>query len=123
MNITQFELQRQKAGLDYDMLSPMGQSYAHFRFIGHFRSAPTIWDAHLYSLAYYFKEIRPSASATQPVRQFILVGDESDTGRKITIGLNLPIIDKPVIMKTMIMIRQYKRLRYGCYEYGELITI
>ena len=42
--------------------------------------------------------------------------------RSITIGLNVAAIDPPVLLKTTIMIRKYKRLRVGRHEFGEQTT-
>jgi hypothetical protein len=39
--------------------------------------------------------------------------------RSITIGLNVTAIDPPVLLKTTIMIRKYKRLHAGRHEFGE----
>jgi hypothetical protein len=44
-------------------------------------------------------------------------------GRKIEIGLNLPKIDETTILKTIIMVRQYKRLSHGRHDYGEKISV
>jgi hypothetical protein len=37
----------------------------------------------------------------------------------LTVGLNLTAIDEPTIKKTLIMIRNFKRLKLGRHEWGE----
>lgn len=114
----EFEQQLTKQQQTYELLSPLGEAACHVRFSGPFQGKLIIWDAHLQTLAYY---VRNRETRDRKVRQFIDVGAEGTQGRHITIGLNLPIIDEPVILKTMIMIRQYKRLAMGRHEYGEWV--
>ena len=109
-------------GKPYELFSTVSKQYAHFRFSGEFLQQPVIWDAHLYTLAYYFNEVVETSQPPQ-ARQFIEVGELNSAGRVIRIALNLPVIDEPAIIKTIIMIRQYKRLASGHYEYGEMIKL
>lgn len=109
-------------GKPYELINPGCDQYAHFRFSGKFLQQSVIWDAHLYTLAYYFNEVVETSQPHQ-ARQFIEVGEPSSSGRIIRIALSLPVIDEPAIIKTMIMIRQYKRLASGHYEYGETINL
>lgn len=104
------------------MVACQSHQYAHFRFTGNFAQKSLIWDAHLYTLAYYFNQVVES-SQPHRVRQFIHVGELTPAGRRIEIGLNLSVIDEPTIVKTMIMVRQYKRLASGRYEYGETVNV
>ena len=41
---------------------------------------------------------------------------------QLNVGLDLPIIDEPVIKKTIIMIRNYKLLAVGKIEFGIACT-
>jgi hypothetical protein len=118
----QFDLACQAQGKSYEMLTWHAHQYAHFRFTGEFAEKSLIWDAHLYTLAYYFNTVVES-SQPHRARQFIDVGELTPSGRCIHIGLNLPEIDEPAIIKTMIMVRQYKRLASGRYEYGETVDV
>ncbi|MGD8783460.1 MAG: hypothetical protein PVF28_08425 [Thioalkalispiraceae bacterium] len=108
---------------DYECLAPAGGGMAHFRFIGQFEGKPVIWDAYLYTLAYYVDEIAKLSQADRVIRQFIQVGDQNEMGRKIEVGLNLTGIDEASILKTIIMIRQYKKLSHGRHEYGEKVSV
>jgi hypothetical protein len=118
----QFDLACHAQGKSYEMLAWQSHQYAHFRFTGKFAEKSLIWDAHLYTLAYYFSQVVESSQPLR-VRQFIEVGELTPSGRRIDIGLNLPVIDEPAIVKTMIMVRQYKGLASGRYEYGETINV
>ena len=122
MTPEQFELACQAQGKTHEMVAWPSNQYAHFRFTGNFAQKSLIWDAHLYTLAYYFNQVVESSQPHQ-VRQFIDVGELTPAGRQIEIGLNLPVIDEPAIVKTMIMVRQYKRLASGRYEYGETVNV
>lgn len=104
---------------DYELLSPLAQPVVHVRFRGVFEHKTTIWDAYIYSLAAYAKEKRTLGDPRYPLRPFIDVGELTNVGRRINIGLALDKIEQPTIIKTMIMIRQYKRLRAGRHEFGE----
>lgn len=123
MDITAFKQQLALSSLDYEPVSTLDNRYVRFRFVGEFMGESIIWDAHLYTLAYYIHEIANLSQPESSTRQFIHVGDVGKMGRKIEIGLNLPLIGEPAIIKTMIMIRQYKRLSNGCHEYGETISV
>ena len=124
INVTpeQFESVCLSEGKTFQQLDTCEDQYAHFRFTGIFAQKSLIWDAHLYTLAYYFNRVVES-SQPHRVKQFIEVGEHTCNGRRIDIGLHLPVIDEPAIIKTMIMIRQYKRLASGRYEYGEIVSV
>jgi len=122
VNPEEFDKHCLAQGKSYEPVGHIGNQYTHFRFSGKFLQQPVIWDAHLYTLAYYMNEVLRT-SRPHRARQFIDVGELSTSGRIIRIALNLPVIDEPAIIKTMIMIRQYKRLASGRYEYGETIKL
>ena len=53
---------------------------------------------------------------------YIEIRDGSESVFQIQVGLDLPIIDEQVIRKTIIMIRNYKRLAIGRIEFGSMHT-
>jgi hypothetical protein len=118
MDPTEFEQQLANQGQNYQLLTPLGEAHCHLRFTGPFQGKPVLWDAYLQTLSYYVRHHSPVLNCA---RQFLEVGETGEHGRLIRIGLNLPVIDEPVILKTLIMIRQYKRLAPGRHEFGELI--
>ena len=99
-------------------------SAADFEFEGVYENRVIRWHCHLVTLAGIAAH---TGQALQ--RQFIeidpqpLSHDSEIPQLKITVGLNVPAIDDSVIEKTIIMIRNYKRLRSGRHEYGEQVTI
>ena len=123
MDIDAFNQKIAATGHDFECLTPMNQAAVQFRFVGKFIDESVIWDAHLYTLAYYVYEVAKLSQKGTSIRQFIHVGDVDNMGRKIEIGLNLSLIDRPAIIKTMIMVRQYKRLTNGRHEYGKTISV
>lgn len=77
----------------------------------------TLWDATVMTLAHY-REFAGGAAAGPALRQFIEVGPQQGRMRRLVIALNVPEIDTPVLLKTIIMVRKYKRLRRGRHECG-----
>lgn len=116
----EFEQQLARCGAQYELLTTLNAPACHFRFTGPFQGKQVIWDAQLQTLAYY---VRNGAIQGQDVRQFIEVEKAGERGIPINIALNLSVIDQPTILKTIIMIRQYKRLAPGRHEFGETVKI
>ncbi len=101
---------------DYRLIGTPYDDHVHIRFTGPFRGRQVTWDARIVTLAHAARS-RP-ASSTAELRQFIEVGQDNGDTRQLGIGLNVDRIDEPAILKTIIMIRQYRRLREGRHEYG-----
>jgi len=123
--MTLHDFQRELTSLDTDFtqLAPFHEHHQHVLFVGPFCEQETIWDAHIYTLPYYHRAVKNISTSRINCRAFLDVGDINEHGRKIEIGLHLPYLDVPSLQKTMIMVRQYKRLTLGRYEYGETIII
>lgn len=85
----------------------LGGPQLRVRFIGRFEQAEVVWDAHLLALG------QAADSA-----QFIEIATPTARGRPIRIGLAVARIDRPTLLKTIIMVRNYKRLRLGRHEFG-----
>ncbi len=84
-----------------------GPDRARIRFIGRFEGEPVVWKAQLRALA---------AEAGLP--QYLEIGPAEADGRPIEIGLAVPAIDECVMLKTVIMVRNYRRLRVGRHEFA-----
>lgn len=123
VDIDSFKQKLANSDHDFECLTPLNGGYVQFRFVDEFMGESIIWDAHLYTLAYYLYEVVNLSQSDASVHPFIHVGDMDKTMRKIEVCLNLPFIEAPAIVKTMVMIRQYKRLVIGRHEYGEKISI
>jgi hypothetical protein len=110
-------LPARRRDLDYTLLEPLAPGQARFTFAGPFEGRVVVWDTTLCTLAHYHD--RQPALAV-PVRRspFIEVGAATDRGRRLIVALDIPDIDAPAIGRTLIMIRQYKRLRRGRHEFG-----
>lgn len=93
---------------------------AVFNFSGRFAGREVLWHCQLVTLASIARQ-----SQCRQQRQFIEIlsnpGAElaESAELQIRIGLNVAAIDAAVIEKTIIMIRNYKRLQIGRYEYGD----
>jgi hypothetical protein len=109
-----------ESGEDYLLVSQSDSATAHIRFPGTFENAPVIWDATVRALQCRNGE-NEAIDAPQR-RQYIDIAPQGFPMRSIAIGLNVAAIDPPVLLKTAIMIRKYKRLRVGRHEFGEQTT-
>lgn len=107
--IKAFQEQIESSGEDYITLDPLGNERARVQFLGPFEGSLTLWDATLMTLA-----------AAGVARNTISIGEEGPNGRAIEIALTTQRIDHPTVLKTLMMVRQYKRLRVGRHEYGPL---
>jgi len=105
---------RDRHGIRFTLLEAIRPEQARFTFTGPFQGQDIRWDATLVTLA------SSSSHTTEiPSRPFIEIGELSPQGRVLIVGLDIPVIDEPAILRTIIMIRQYKRLRFGRHEFGE----
>lgn len=108
-------------GRDYRCMEPPARDHAHIRFTGTFQGDEVIWDAVIVTLAHEFRERYPAgerSTTNVSLPQFIEVGATENGMRKLRVGLNVPRIDAATLHKTIIMIRNYKRLRPGRHEYA-----
>ncbi len=87
------------------LLDEPGGPQVRLRFSGPFEGRTVTWDA-TFRIA---QRGEPNA---------IEIGAEGPAGLPLTVTLALPCFDLPAIRKTVIMIRQYKRLHYGRHEFG-----
>lgn len=116
--------ERKSAKDTFECLTPLGGPQARVRFSGALQGEGVIWDATLITLHQYAKEllgtdITSGDEADIELRQFIHIGAPNPQGRPLLVGLMVEAIDAPTIRKTMIMIRQYKRLQPGRHEFGQ----
>jgi hypothetical protein len=110
---------------DWTALGPIGPGSARGRFAGRFYGRPVRWDAEILTLNERRRRLQAAGEVSGgelTLRQFIEIGEETAEGRRLTVGLNLPAIDEPAVRKTMVMIRNYKRLRCGRHDYGEPVV-
>jgi hypothetical protein len=90
---------------------------AKIRFAGMFQGAEVLWDATVMTLARY-NALQAESRLPASRYRFIDIDPRGDTTRKIMIVLDLEKIDRPALLKTIIMVRKYKRLHTGRHEFG-----
>ena len=107
-----FRQQLAASGSAYVLLEEHpARHFANIRFLGLFQGREVIWNARLLAL-------RSGADNMMPRKQFIEVTPRDAFDYDLNVGLAVPEIDKPTILKAIIMIRKYKRLRAGYHEFG-----
>jgi hypothetical protein len=113
-----YPLARELHGICYTLLAAPDSGQAHFTFSGRFQNREIVWDASLLTLARYHSG-QPAASQPVVRSAFLDIGSAGAHGRAIRIALDIDQIDEPAILRSIIMIRNYKRLRPGRHEFGE----
>lgn len=94
---------------DYQALGPLGGDELRLRFRGPYDGGEVMWDAHFMTRAH---------CGTETTYNFIDIGTEGLHGRQLTVVLDVDCFDAPTLRKTIIMVRQYRRLRPGRHEFG-----
>ena len=97
-------------GQDWLLVSQDDDQRARVRFTGLFQGGAVVWDCCFMTL-----------DSTAACRNFIEIEEAGAQGVPLTVGLALACIDRSAIEKMVIMIRNYKRLRPGRHEYGEIV--
>jgi len=105
------------SGQDFIYTGEPADDCTGIRFLGTFQGVELVWDATIMTLAFY-NECQARNYRPQTRRQFIDVAQSGNILRRIDIGLDLKRIDNPVLLKTIIMTRKYKRLHTGRHEFG-----
>jgi hypothetical protein len=112
-----YPLAREFQGISYSLLAVPGAEQARFAFSGTFQGREMIWDTTLITLARYHAE-QPDAGQSVLLSAFLEIGGKTAIGRAIRVALDIPRIDEPALLRTIIMIRNYRRLRPGRHEFG-----
>ena len=119
---TQAPLTSYQRQFDYALLSPLGGQTAHIQFKGPFQGQEVLWDTQLITLREIYNqgiaEEIYSEKDTVSLLQFIEINKKGAAELTLTVSIDVPTIDTPTVLKTIIMIHNYKRLRYGRHEYG-----
>lgn len=101
-------------GEDFALLSGLPDTWAHVQFIGRFEGREVAWDMRLYTLARYQQERDdlPAASAAS-LRGLMHIELVSESLCQLEVALKVAAIDASTILKTIVMMRNYRRLRVG----------
>jgi len=105
--VAALQVQLAEQGREFLIDEWTGSGEARIRFIGQFEGEPVVWKARLRALA---------PDGTGP--QYLDIGPAEADGRPIEIGLAVPAIDEAVMLKTLIMVRNYRRLCPGRHEFA-----
>lgn len=101
-------------GEPFLLLSDSSSEQAHLRFNGRFLGAEVVWDCFFVTL-----ESELQLYKLPSIRCFIEIGPAGKHGVPLRVGLNIARIERADILKMMVMIRNYRRLRRGRLEFGE----
>ena len=108
---------------DYHLLQPIQPELARFRFDATFQLRPIQWQAELITLQHYYDICVEEGIYTQAekmeLQQFIDIADTETEPRPIRIALAIPQVNQASLLKTIIMLRNYKRLQTGRHSYGD----
>jgi acid phosphatase class B len=118
--VVAFRSQLERLGCDYICNTRLPDSSASVSFLGRLHGHPVLWNMTLATLA-HFRQAQAAAGFAAAQALFPCPFIEIEQGVEgvypIRVGLDLPFIDDPVIKKSIIMIRNYKRLAPGKTEF------
>jgi hypothetical protein len=109
------------SGRDFLCDTLLPQSCATVLFLGRFQGEVVVWDMEVATLEYYRQlELKRNSSEIDKYDElpFIEIKEGLDGRFPLRVGLALAEIDEPVIKKTIIMLRNYKRLIIGRINFG-----
>ncbi len=119
--VIMFRADLQKLDSDFICSTSLPDASVCVSFLGPFQGRTVLWNLTLSTLKHYrdmlAKEIPPSESGSG-IRPFMEIKKGSNGVYPLTVCLDLAAIDEPVIKKTIIMMRNYKRLALGRMEFG-----
>ncbi|MEO1767093.1 hypothetical protein [Thiobacter aerophilum] len=106
-------------GRDYLILTPLPAAFAEVRFLGCIEGRAVVWRLRLATLEQY--QVEHGLLPTPPARArgvMDLSKEQPDCWRA-QVALAVPVIDEPVVRKTIVMMRNYRALRAGCKVWGD----
>jgi hypothetical protein len=113
-DIDAFREELESTGREYRLLDRPDEKRVTLQFTGRFQDREVIWNATVVALDRH----DGGADGPEARRQFIDIAPGDGVMRDIIVGLDLGQIDHPALLKTIIMIRKYKRLQVGRHEFG-----
>lgn len=106
------------SGKDF-LVTDADDATARVRFVGPFQGEDVVWDCRFVTLREAQRQLAPRSHSAPRLRNFIDIGAPGATGMSIRVGLDIEHIDHSAILKMIVMIRNYKRLKPGRHEFGE----
>jgi len=108
-----------RTGQAFVLLGELQDQRARVRFNGRFEAAEVVWDCEFVTLRSEWQhQAAGSRDDVDGLRSFIDIGAPAERGVPVRVGLDVAHIDRPAILKMMVMMRNYKRLRRGRHEFG-----
>lgn len=110
---------------EFQLLEPLSPHSARFAFTGSFEGQTVLWHAELLTLPHYYARGLQTGQfhAGQKIRLqgFIEIPDPEPASHALTVRIvhAIPQVDEASVLKTVIMLSNYKRLRRGRHGYGE----
>ena len=124
-HIETFRNRLQQLGADYVCIVPLPATSTSVSFLGSFQGQTVLWNMTLATLQYFRSQESGNISDKDAgiyTRPFIEIDAGKEGVFNIRVGLELELVDEPVIKKSIIMIRNYKRLAIGRIEFGSMHT-
>ena len=116
-----FNTRLAKLGCDYICTTRLPDTSASVAFLGRLQGQTVIWNMTLATLAHYRQgKINDDSAAAQAhfPCSFIEIDEGVEGVYPLKVGLDIAVIDEPVIKKAIIMMRNYKRLVIGRIEFA-----
>lgn len=101
--------------MPYTLIHQFNKQHAHLSFISDFEGKETTWDTNFFTVEGF--QIEKNIINTD-FKQFIDIDPITPDAMKLTVALKVDEINRPNILKMIIMIKQYKNLSIGRHEYG-----
>jgi len=101
--------------MSYTLIQQFDAEHVHLHFNGTFQGKNVTWDTHFFTLDKYAAE---KNLTSKTIKQVIQIEPGQKNTLKLTVALNIPVVNEPHIQKMMIMIKQYKNLSLGIHQYG-----
>ena len=120
-----FRTELQILGRDFSCSTSLPAGAVTVSFIGVFHGQSVLWQMTLATLGHWTiagSKVHLNAESKLFNQPFIEIDEGQEGVFPIRVGLNLDLIDEPVIKKTIIMVRNYKRLALGRSGFGSAPT-
>ena len=117
--------QLQMLGTDFICATPLPAISAGVMFLGPFQGKIVVWNMTLSSLGQLKKiadDVTEISSQQLPYQSFIEIATGNDDVFPLQVVLDVAVIDVATIKKSIIMIRNYKRLAIGRMAFGSKHT-
>lgn len=106
----------------YELLSATPDE-VRLRFVGPFEGIPVVWEARVRRLGagqarYIAVGDWTEPTGARPAPRVGAFGERRAAAIALEVGLDVPVLDPPTLRKTVVMVRQWKRLRAGRHELG-----